>query len=69
MNINYNHIKDEYKSLIDRDDSSYDIEEGIQEEKQSFETATPSNKKYPRKKLKHLFWIILGKILLLKKMN
>ena len=52
MNINYNHIKDEYKSLIDRDDSSYDIEEGIQEEKQSFETATPSNKKISKKKTK-----------------
>ena len=52
MNINYNHIKDEYKSLIDRDDSSYDIEDGIQEEKQSFETTTPSNKKISKKKTK-----------------
>ena len=35
MNINYNHIKDEYKSLIDRVDSSYDIEDGIQEERRT----------------------------------
>ena len=51
MNINYNHIKDEYKSLIDRDDSSYDVEDGIQEEKQSFETTTPSTKKISKKKV------------------
>ena len=52
MNINYNHIKDEYKSLIDRDDSSYEVDDGIKEEKQSFETATPSNKKISNKKTK-----------------
>ena len=52
MNINYNHIKDEYKSLIDRDDSSYEVDDGIKEEKQSFETTTPSNKKISNKKTK-----------------
>ena len=52
MNINYNHIKDEYKSLIDRDDSSYDVDDGIQEQKQSYETTTPSNKKTSKKKTK-----------------
>ena len=52
MNINYNHIKDEYKSLIDRDDSSYEVDDGIKEEKQSFETTTLSNKKISKKKTK-----------------
>ena len=52
MNINYNHIKDEYKSLIDRDDSSYDIDDGIHEDKQSFETTTQPNKKVSKKKTK-----------------
>tara|TARA_S200000501_G_scaffold355335_1_gene376927 strand:+ start:8131 stop:10668 length:2538 start_codon:yes stop_codon:yes gene_type:complete len=52
ININYNHIKDEYKSLIDRDDTSYDVDDGKQEDKQPYDSTTPSNKKVSKRKTK-----------------